>query len=128
VAFVRSQYPELPQHLVVQAIAKSARHPKGGYNTEVGFGMVNPAGALREAAKLRQAPPAMTARTGIVADTAHFGGPIPEEVRAVRPDRGRLSAFGGLAAVGLLAIVLAALLAVRSGRRSSGVPSTSAKR
>jgi hypothetical protein len=52
-ALIKSAYPHLAPALVARAIAISARdHPRGGYNIKIGFGLINPFGALLAAGKL----------------------------------------------------------------------------
>lgn len=121
VALVRAEYPDLPPALVAQAIARSAHHPKGGYNTDVGFGIVNPAGALKEARDLQKAtlaaPRAQGA--GAVAGRTRFDGPVPGPIDAVRPGTAKLAGFGGLTAAGVAALLAALIIALRSRRRGS---------
>jgi hypothetical protein len=127
-ALVRSEYPKLTPVQVEQVITRSARHPKGGYNTEVGFGVVNPIGALRQARAVTKQPPATVATQGVVADRAHFGGPAPEDIRAVRHDGRLVAGFSGLAGAGVLILLLVLVLAVRGRRRTAapvGVPPVS---
>jgi subtilase family protein len=116
-ALVRSEYPKLTSAQVTQVITQSAHHPKGGYNTDVGFGIINPIGALRQARTVTKQPPATVATRGVVADTAHFGGATPEPIGAVRHDVGLLAGFSGLAGGGLLILLLVLVLALRGRRR-----------
>jgi hypothetical protein len=117
-ALVRAEHPRLPQAQVAQAITSSARHPASGYDTGTGFGIVNPVGALRAAEALEKNRPALVAGRGTVADSAHFGGPPPAKIQAVRHGTSLLAGFGGLAGGGLLAVVLAVILAIRGRRRA----------
>jgi hypothetical protein len=117
-ALVRAEYPKLPPALVARAIAESAHHPKGGYDTEVGFGVVNPAGALKRARELQGRSVFGPASQGVVAEKAHFGGG-PVTVDAVRHAPGPLAGFSGLIGAGLLAIAAAVALAVRGRRRAA---------
>jgi Subtilase family len=83
-AMVRSEYPKLTPAQVGQALSASARHPqgKGYYDTELGFGYLNPVGALDEARKLATQPaPAMIAKSS-VPDKARLGGERPGTIRA----------------------------------------------
>jgi Subtilase family len=119
VAMIRSEYPKLTPAQVGQALSASARRPggKGRYDTELGFGYLNPAGALDEARKLAGGPgPAMTAASS-VPDKTRLGGDRPDTIRAVPYRPLRIGGFGGLAVAGLVAIGLAAWLALR--RRSA---------
>jgi hypothetical protein len=119
-ALVRSEYPKLPPQLVVRAIAESARHPKGGYDTNVGFGIINPAGALDRARSFEGRSVFAPAAQGAISEKSHFGGG-PVTVEAVRHDTGLLAGYSGLAGAGLLAIVAAMVLAVRGHRRRTAV-------
>lgn len=120
-ALVRSEYPKLPPELVGRAIAESAHHPKAGYDTGVGFGIINPAGALDRAQKLEGRSPVLTpAAQGVVPDKAHFGGG-PVTTEAVRHDTGILAGYSGLIGAGLLAIVAALVLMVRGRRNRTAV-------
>lgn len=122
VAMVRSEYPRLTPAQVGQALSASARRPKGKgrYDTELGFGYLNPLGALDEARKLAtQAAPAMTAKSS-VPDKARLGGEQPGTIRAVPYDPLWIGGFGGLAFAGLVALGFATWLALR--KRSTPLP------
>jgi subtilisin family serine protease len=123
-AMVRAEHPQLTQLQVAQAITSSAHHPTSGYDTGVGFGMVNPIGALRAAAAMEKKPPLLVAEQGAVAGKARFGGPPPPKIQAVRRSTGVLAGFGGLAGAGLLAVVLVVFLAIRRRRRTRGPADT----
>jgi hypothetical protein len=117
-AMVRAEHPKLTPAQVEQAITSSARHPASGYDTGVGFGLVNPIGALRAAAAIEKNPPLLTAQQGVVADKIRFGGPPPAKIQAVRYNTALLAGFGGLAGAGFLAVVLVVFLAIRRRRRA----------
>lgn len=52
-ALIKAKYPDMSPALVVQALTAGAtRRPSGGYDTGTGFGVVNAAGSLAEAARL----------------------------------------------------------------------------
>jgi hypothetical protein len=122
VAMVRSEYPRLTPAQVNQALSASARRPKGKgrYDTELGFGYLNAAGALDEARKLAEkAAPAMEAKSS-VPDKARLGGDRPGTIRAVPYDPLWIGGFGGLAFAGLVALGFAAWLALR--KRSTPLP------
>ena len=122
VALVKSEYPRLTPAQVGQALSASARRPKGKgrYDTELGFGYLNAAGALAKAHKIapRDAP-AMTAKSSIP-DGARLGGEKPGTIRAAPYDPLWIGGFGGLAFAGLVALGLAAWLALR--RRAAPLP------
>jgi hypothetical protein len=94
----------------------SARNPKGRgrYDTEIGFGIVNPDGALKEARAIAKAPAAAPAAQPAVLDTEHFGGKKAGAVRAVPYDPVWIGGFGALALVGLAAIMVAVRLFTRA--------------
>lgn len=123
-ALVRAEYPDLSPAQVAQAISTSARHPKGrgSYDTSIGFGVVNPDGALKEARRLAdQGRPAITAKSGTTADKEHFGGETPDRIGAVRHPLAATAGFPGLMAAGLLALAGSFLLL---RRRPAPVPAT----
>ena len=105
----------LPTSLVDLAIARSARdHPKGGYSEQVGFGLLDPDGALHEAAALAKDPVTAPAGTGSLADSAHFGaGPPPGVIDAVHHSTSKLAGFAAVMVAGLLLLVTVAVLALR---------------
>ncbi|WP_283135613.1 S8 family peptidase [Rhizohabitans arisaemae] len=120
VALVKSKYPDLSPSVVAQAIAGSTRRrPKGGYNVDVGFGVVNPEGALRKAGEFAAHAQAATPG-GAVIDTAGYfgGGPGSQKINAIQHETTTLVVSGGLAGVGVVLLgVGVGLLATR--RRSS---------
>jgi Subtilase family len=118
-ALIKSVYPSLSPALVARAIALSARdHPPGGYNTAVGFGMINPAGALHEASALVTLRATAAPGAGVASPPALFGpGPAPGVIDAAHPSAARLAGLGGAVALGIACLVLAAALARRWRRR-----------
>jgi len=75
VALIKARYPHLTDSQVIAAITSSttpSTRPAGGYNDQIGFGVVNAAAALTAAGKIGAAapPPAKAALAG------HFGGGI----------------------------------------------------
>jgi len=134
-ALIRSRYPGLPPNAVRDAITSTTTNrPAGGYDKEVGFGTVDAAAALAEAARLSArnvagpgAPRAGLHRTSAVAPglgtSSHFGG----GPAAVPPDPvgprglGQLLLFCVLA-VGCLAMIVDATSRLILMRRPGGVP------
>ncbi|MFB4312658.1 S8 family serine peptidase [Actinomadura sp. 21ATH] len=115
-ALVRSEHPKLTATQVAQALTSSARHPKGRYDHELGFGYVNAIGALNAARKLSgETVPPVAAKAGVVKDRAHFGE-RRGTVRAVPYDPAVLGGFGALALAGLGAVVFAGWMLVRRRR------------
>jgi subtilisin family serine protease len=63
VALIKAKYPQLAPALLVRALAQSAQdRAAGGYSVRTGFGLINPVGALREAARLPRPGRAWPAR------------------------------------------------------------------
>ena len=119
VALIKSVYPHLPPSLVDLAIARSARdHPKGGYSKQLGFGLLNPDGALHQAAALAKLPATAATGTGSLTATAHFG-PRPGTIVAVHHSASKVAGLAGAMAAGLVLLIIAAVLAF-SWRRKPG--------
>lgn len=132
-ALIRSSYPGLPPNLVRDAITSTTTsRPAGGYDKEVGFGTVDAAAALAEAARLSArsmagsgAPRAGLRKTSAAAPglgtSSHFGG----GPAAVPPDPvgprglGQLLLFCVLAAC-CLAMIVAATSRLILMRRPGG--------
>lgn len=121
VALVRSAHPRLTPVQVVQAITKSAHHPAGGYNPDVGFGVINPAGALAVAESIEQNPPAAAATQDTVADRARFG-PRPAAIQVALPSTGLVAAFAALIVAGSATIAAAVVLLARGRSRTPAPP------
>ncbi len=120
-ALIKSVYPHLASALVARAITLSARdHPPGGYNTTVGFGLINPDGALREASALATLRSTAAPGPGVASPAARLGsGPAPGVIDAVHHSAAKLAGFGGSIVAGLACLILAMLLR-RRGRRRTG--------
>lgn len=118
-ALIKSVYPKLPTALVERAIAVSARdHPPGGYNTSVGFGLINPDGALQQASVLSKLSSTAAPGPGLVSPSVRLAsGPVPGVIDAVRHSTSRLAGFGGAIVVGLACLIAALVLALRWRRR-----------
>ena len=114
-ALIKSRYPGLTPDLVARALkSTTTARPAGGYDSQVGFGIVDAAAALAKAGPLSGARPA---QAGIKA-TATYHGAVPPP--PVRPrGSGQLILFALLA---LTSLVLAAAAATRLAvlRRSAG--------
>jgi hypothetical protein len=122
VALIKSVYPDLPPALVARAIALSARdHPAGGYNTTVGFGLINPAGALQQASALAKLATTAAPGPGVASPSARLAaGPAPGIIDAVHHSSVKLAGFGAAIVVGLACLLLAVLLARRGRRGHAG--------
>jgi uncharacterized protein affecting Mg2+/Co2+ transport len=127
-ALIKSVYPDLAPALVGRAIALSARdHPPGGYNPTIGFGLINPAGALQEASVLTKLRDTAAPGPGVMSPSARLvSGPTPGVIDAVHHSRAKLAAFGGAIAFGLICLILAAVLAWRWRRPAAAAPAPAA--
>ncbi|MGW5689320.1 S8 family serine peptidase [Nonomuraea sp. NPDC003754] len=131
-AMVKAKYPKLAPSLVIQALAASARRPgqqsededvitaayrttePRSYDTSIGFGLVNPAGALKMAGTFA----AMKPDKDNVAPGTRFGGGIPaQKIVAVRHDKAGLTGFAAAIGGGGLLLSLATVAIIR-GRRT----------
>jgi hypothetical protein len=128
VTLIKSLYPHLSPMLVARALALSARYrPPGGYSTTLGFGLVNPYGALAEAAQLAKlsgaaASPAVAAGAPAGQDPAttfREGPPLPA-IAAVHHSMAKLAAYGAAAVIGLICLVGAFLLRRSRARGATG--------
>lgn len=110
-ALIRARYPKMAPQLVAQSIAAGATPPKtGSYDDSVGFGEVNAASALAQAAKFSTYH---TDGAGLKANW-HFG--VHQPVRVVQRDFDRLEMYAGLTVAGITAF-LAAFGFLTAGRR-----------
>lgn len=111
VALIKSAYPNLTDAEVIQAITSSttpSTRPPGGWDEQIGFGVVNAGRALAAAGQLAAAgPPA----TGLVASSHFGGGPAAGPPEPVAP-RGPAALVG----YGLLAIVCLAVVGFATSR------------
>jgi hypothetical protein len=128
VALIKSLYPQISPAIVATALAMSASyHPAGGYNTTIGYGLINPLGALHEAASLVKLQATAKPGSGVVPTAARFGKAPPATIRAVHHATIKLAGFGGAIVVGAVLLVLAFWLRargrrrVRAGRHSGGI-------
>jgi type VII secretion-associated serine protease mycosin len=114
-ALIKSEYPRLAPDLVATALTSTTRdRPAGGYDSQVGFGIVDAAAALAKAGRLAGVRPVATS----IKATVRYHGVLPPA--PVRPrGSGRLILFALLAFTSLVLIAAAATrLAVL--RRSPG--------
>jgi type VII secretion-associated serine protease mycosin len=114
-ALIKSRYPRLAPDLVARALTSTTTdRPAGGYDSQVGFGIVDAAAALTRAGELAGARPVTT---GIRA-SANYRGVLPPEPVAPRSS-GPLVLFALCALISLMLTAGAVtLLAVhpRAGR------------
>ncbi len=108
-ALIKAKYPSLAPDLVATALTTTTTgRPSGGYDSQVGFGIVDAAAALAKARQLAGDPPA----AGGISATARFGGgPAAVPQAPVHPrGSGQLILFALLA---LTSLVLTAAAATR---------------
>jgi type VII secretion-associated serine protease mycosin len=114
-ALIKSKYPHLAPDLVATALTSTATdRPAGGYNSQVGFGIVDAGAALARAGRLAGARPAAAS----VKDTVKYHGAVAPA--PVRPrGSGQLVLFGLLALTSLALSAAAAtqLILLRRGTR-----------
>jgi type VII secretion-associated serine protease mycosin len=105
-ALIKSKYPDLAPNLVAWALTSTTTNrPAGGYNNQVGFGIVDAAAALVKAGQLSGKPPAPAS---IAAVTRFGGGPAAVAQPPVRPrGSGQLVLFALLALTSLVLTVTA---------------------
>ncbi len=114
-ALIKSKYPHLAPDLVASALTSTATdRPAGGYDSQVGFGIVDAAAALTRAGRLAGVRPVEAS----IKDTAKYHGPLA--AAPVRPrGSGQLVLFGLLAltSLALAAAATTQLILLRRGRR-----------
>jgi type VII secretion-associated serine protease mycosin len=105
-ALIKSKYPRLAPDLVASALTSTTTdRPAGGYNSQVGFGIVNASAALTKAGRLAGARPAVTT----IKDAAKYHGTLPAAPVGPRGS-GQLVLFALLA---LTSLALTAAAATR---------------
>jgi type VII secretion-associated serine protease mycosin len=114
-ALIKSKYPHLAPDLVASALTSTTTdRPAGGYNSQVGFGIVDAAAALTKAGRLTGARPVEAS----IKNAVKYHGPIPSA--PVRPrGSGQLVLFALLALTSLALSAAAAtqLILLRRGSR-----------
>jgi hypothetical protein len=119
VALIKSVYPQITPAQVARALAVSASfHPAGGYNTRIGFGLINPLGALHAAGALVKLRGTASPGPGLVSGNARFGRGKLGAVAAIQHSPVMLSGYGAAILAGLAMLTLA----VRLARRRRRVP------
>jgi hypothetical protein len=126
VALIKAVYPRITPGQVARALAESASYrPPGGYNISVGFGLINPIGALHDAAALVKLGTTAAPGPGIVSATSRFGTAQPTAIDAVHHAKAKLIGFAAAIVVGLGLLLLALILGRRRRRRrQASVPAT----
>lgn len=102
---------------MARALAESASyHPRRGYDITVGIGLLNPAGALHDAARLLRLGMTAPAGPDVVSARTRFGVPSAAVIMAVKHSTIRLAGYGAAIVVGLILLAAALLLAIRRRR------------
>jgi hypothetical protein len=124
-AIIKSVYPHITDAEVEEALAESAtNHPAGGYNTTVGFGLINPQGALADASKLVKLSATAPAGATALSASARLGSRPVAEIDAVHHAPGALTG-GGAVLAGLILLIIALLIRRKRPRQAvtAGPPS-----
>jgi hypothetical protein len=117
VALIKSAYPHITPAQVARALAESASYPPaGGYNTTVGFGLLNPAGALHDAASLVRLGTTAAPGPGVVSPSARFGVAQARVINAVHHSTALLAGYAAAIGAGVILLAVALVLAVRRPR------------
>ncbi len=114
-ALIKSEYPRLAPDLVASALTTTTTDkPAHGYDSQIGFGIVDAEAALAKAAKLDRAK---TASAGIAATARFRGASVPEPVSP--RGSGELIGFAVLAlfSLGLAGAAWTRLTALRRGHQ-----------
>ena len=114
-ALIKSKYPGLAPYLIASALTSTTTdRPAGGYNSQLGFGIVDAAAALAKAGELARARPV---KAGLAA-TAKYRGVLPQEPVLPRGS-GQLVLFAllGLVSLALSAAAGTALVIFRRANR-----------
>jgi subtilisin family serine protease len=114
-ALIKSRYPDLSPDVVASAMTSTATHrPAAGYDSQVGFGIVDAAAALTMAGRLARGRPAASS----VGAAATYHGALPPEPVGPRGP-GQLILFM-LLALASLALIAGAVTRLALLRRSPG--------
>ncbi|MDF5755592.1 S8/S53 family peptidase [Spongiactinospora sp. TRM90649] len=118
VALIKERHPDMSPAVVTRALTATTRGaPKGGYDIDVGHGVINPAGALREAERLSGLKQTAVPGEHALRADARAGGAPGGPIRAVVRDRDLLTRNGGIALAGVLLLGAAIVLVLRGRRR-----------
>jgi hypothetical protein len=121
VALIKSLYPQISPAMVATALAMSASyHPAGGYNTTIGYGLINPVGALHAAASLLSLRATAKPGPGVLSAGARLGGSAPASIQAVQHSVLTLGGFGAAIVAGAALLALAFRLRTRDRRVPGG--------
>jgi hypothetical protein len=118
VALIKAVYPHITPGDVARALAESASyHPPGGYNISVGFGLINPIGALRDASALVKLGTSATLGSRTVSATSRFAIAQPAEINAIHHASAKLIGFSAAIVAGLIMLLAAGVVGQRRHRR-----------
>jgi len=111
-ALIKSRYPGLSPHLVANALTQTTTgRPSGKYDSQIGFGIVDAAGALASAGQMAGVSHAVSASASMPGESHFGGGPLAVPAEPVRPrGNGSLILY---AALGLTCLVLIAAAITR---------------
>ncbi|MFI6481974.1 hypothetical protein ACIBH1_28870 [Nonomuraea sp. NPDC050663] len=121
-AMLQARFPGITSAQAGQALTATARRPHGAawkdsadfaYDTAIGFGQVNPAGALIEAERIMTAP---ARQAGVPEETVFGGGPPPAPMAVAAHDAQLVYGSAGLLGAGTLLLAGVVLLLRRHGR------------
>jgi type VII secretion-associated serine protease mycosin len=122
-ALIKSKYPGMSPPLVAQALTTGATdRPPGGYDTATGFGVVNAARALAEAARLAHHTETATG-PGTHDPAKPLAGGRPGPIKVISRDDRRITAYSAIAAAaaaGAVASLSVIFILVRRVRRAHG--------
>ena len=122
-ALIKSAYPRLTDAQVISAITSSTAsgsRPRGGWDQQIGFGVVNASAALAAAGRLAAASPSAAGLTA----ASHFGGGPAAVPPVPVPPRGPGALIGyallGLASLALIAFATSRMLTPAGARSPRG--------
>lgn len=122
-ALIKAKYPKMSPALVAQALTKGAtRRPSGGYDTGMGFGVVNAPRALAEAARISRHTLTATGRG--VHDPGRPMGAAVEPIQVVRRDRHVIVLNGAVAVAAALCVIVSLATVGLTVRRARTAPAT----
>lgn len=117
VALMRSHNPELTPAQVRTILTRTAHHPPGGRDAQVGYGQIDAAAAVKAAAS----PPADKAGAVAYKGEEHLADPVGTPKVTTQPmEQGVWLTGLGLAGVGLLMLIGGLLLALLRRRTGAG--------
>jgi subtilisin family serine protease len=117
-ALIESRYPDLAPDLVAAALTSTTSdRPTGGYDSQVGFGVVNANAALVKAGKLAHDQPP---ETSVPATVRFHGTIVPQPVRPRGTAQLVLFALLALASLVLIGAAATRVTLLRRASRSPG--------